>query len=88
MENETYVVKLALDANAPVPWPKDVPAPAVGDKITGLIHGLAVKGTVVEREWGVDFAPGKAVIATALTITVKSQALARPKSATVQPLKL
>ena len=88
MENETYEVMLALDANASVPWPKGVPAPAVGDKITGLIHGLAVKGTVVEREWGVDFAPGKAVIATVLTITVKSQSVAQPKSATVQPLKL
>ncbi|MDO8039466.1 hypothetical protein [Janthinobacterium sp. SUN137] len=87
MENETYVVRLALDANAPVPWPKAVPAPAVGDKITGLIHGLTVNGTVVEREWGVDFAPGKAVIASVLTITVESQSVAQPKPATGHPPK-
>ncbi|MDN2697179.1 hypothetical protein O0882_12720 [Janthinobacterium sp. SUN073] len=87
MENETYVVRLAVDANTSVPWPKDVPAPAVGDKITGLIHGLAVKGTVVEREWGVDFAPGKAVIASVLTITVESQSVAQPKQAKGHPPK-
>jgi hypothetical protein len=88
MENETYLVRLELDVHTLVPWPKGVPAPAVGDKISGLIHGLGIKGVVIGREWGLDFAPGTAVTASVLTLIVESQSAVPPKSATVQPLKL
>lgn len=90
MEQEKWIYKVNInfDGRETLPWPSDLPAPVVGDEITGQFGGGDLRGKVMSRTWGLGPWPGSLQMVAVLTITVESPKSAQPGQATVQPLRL
>lgn len=87
MEND-YKVILAIDAQHDIEWPLNVPAPLVGDEVSGQMGGADFRGTVTKRAWGVGPAPGTDVMTVVLVITVETPQPTKPARASVEPLRI
>lgn len=84
----SYKVIVVFDGQSSQPWPEGLPAPIVGDEITGYVGNANIRGSVTKRTWGMWVEPATTEPVAVMTITVESPKSAQPARATVQHLKL
>lgn len=88
MEAFDYKVILQVDMQPAIEWPPGIPAPVVGDEVSGQLGGAAFSAKVVRRAWGVGPAPSTDVQTVALVITAETPQPAKPARASVEPLRI
>jgi hypothetical protein len=86
--DSNYKITLQVDMRPPIEWPSWIPAPVVGDEVTGQFGEQAFAAKVIRRAWGLASEAETGKLEAVLVVTAETPQPAKPGRASVHQLRI